>query len=63
MASAAPVTGCTTTAVAVKRKSASTTMRATPATTTGLPDMWARSMKKAIPTPVPKSTAAPRTCT
>jgi hypothetical protein len=55
------VTGCATTAVAVKIKSAITTIRATPAITAGRPPRWAISIKNAIPAPVPSSMAAPMT--
>jgi len=55
------VTGCATTAVAVNRKSARTTMRAVPAMVAGLRLRCAASMKKAMPAPVPSSMAAPTT--
>src|SRR5712692_2503161 len=59
-ASAAPETGCTTTALTVKSASAITTMRAVAAMVAGSRERCAISMKKAIPSPVPNSTAAPR---
>ena len=53
-----PLTGYTTTAVAVKMKSAITTKRAVTAITPAWPARCAISMKKAIPIPVPNSTDA-----
>src|SRR5690606_20950546 len=63
LASSRPVTGCSTTAEAVNTKSAITTIRATPAMTATLRLRCATSMKKAMPAPVPSSTAAPMMCT
>ena len=60
LAIAHPVTGCTTTAVAVNSVSAITTVRAVCAIAAGLPLRCAISMKKAMPSPVPNSTVAPR---
>ena len=60
MAISTPVTGCTITAGTVKRKSASTTWRAVTAIAGKSPERSARHMKKAVPSPVPKSTVALR---
>ena len=53
----APVIGCTTTAVAVNRVSAITTIRAVAAIVVASCVRWAMNMKNAMPSPVPNSTA------
>ncbi len=54
--------GCTTTAVAVNRKSARTTSAATAAITRTSWLRWARHMKKAMPAPVPNNTVDETMC-
>src|SRR5579862_3397560 len=61
--SAIPDTTWTTTAGAVKTKSARTTMRSVAAIAATSRERTAMNRKKAIPSPVPKRIVAPMTCT
>src|ERR1700728_3037619 len=61
-ARAIPVTGCKTTAVAVNTISAKTTSRPTDAIIRTSLVRCARRKKKAMPAPVPNSTADDTTC-
>src|SRR5437879_4092846 len=62
-ASSTPETGCTMTAPAVKSASAITTMRAVAVMAAASRVRCAIHIKKAMPRPVPNSTAAPSTWT
>src|ERR1700728_1301339 len=62
-ASATPVTGCTTTAVAVNIRSAKTTSLPTAAIIFGSRDRCARKKKKAMPAPVPNRIVDEMMCT
>jgi len=59
---AKPVTGCNTTALAVKIASAMTTSRPTAAITRTSPVLCARMKKKAMPAPIPNNTVEDTTC-